>query len=101
MVRVFGGVFVGAFASFAGAFLFGAMARRRGFFGLEAGWEMERRGGRNERRRGRGFGGDHVYFEDLWMTGGSTFKIFSLARHRRARLAPLEKGRHGDCRRFC
>jgi hypothetical protein len=70
-VRVFGGAFVGGFAAFTGAFLFGAMARQRGFFGLEARWEMERRGGRNERRMGRSFGGDDVYFGDLWLTGGS------------------------------
>jgi hypothetical protein len=37
-VRGFGG-------AFAGAFLFGAMAAARVFFGLEVGWEMEWRAG--------------------------------------------------------
>jgi hypothetical protein len=40
-VRVIGG----AFAAFTGAFLFGGMARRRGFFGLKVGYEMERLAG--------------------------------------------------------
>jgi hypothetical protein len=44
-VRVFGDAFVGAFAAFAGAFLFGGMGQWRGFFGLEAGWEIERLAG--------------------------------------------------------
>jgi hypothetical protein len=74
-VRVFGGAFVGAFAAFAGAFLFGGMARRRGFFGLEARWEMERRAG-EMRRSGRDFGGEDVYFVVVWLTGGSHAQNF-------------------------
>jgi hypothetical protein len=45
-----GGAFVGAFA---GAFLFGAMAAARVF-------RVGAAGGRNEQRRGRGFGGEDV-----------------------------------------
>jgi hypothetical protein len=61
MVRVFGGAFVGAFAAFAGGFLFDGMARRRGFFGLEAGWEMERRAGEMSGR------GDGVLWEKMYI----------------------------------
>ena len=59
-VRGFGGAFVGAFAAFTGAFLFGGMARRRGFFGLEAGWEMERLAGEMSG------GGDGVLVEKMY-----------------------------------
>jgi hypothetical protein len=56
-VRGFGG----AFATFAGAFLFGGIARRRGFFGLEAGWEMERLAGEMSG------GGDGVLGEKMYI----------------------------------
>jgi hypothetical protein len=60
-VRVFGSALVGGFAAFTGAFLFGAMARRRGFFGLEAGWEMERLAGEMSG------GGDGVLGEKMYI----------------------------------
>jgi hypothetical protein len=53
-VRGFGGAFVGVFATFAGAFLFGDMAAARVF--RVGNWKGDgAAGGRNERRRGRGF----------------------------------------------
>jgi hypothetical protein len=59
-VRVFGDAFVGGFTAFTGGFLFGAMARRRGFFGLEAGWEMERLAGEMS-GGGNGVFGEKMY----------------------------------------
>jgi hypothetical protein len=51
--------FVGAFAAFVGAFLFGGMAAARIF--QVGGWMGDgAAGGRNERRRGWGFGGEDV-----------------------------------------
>jgi hypothetical protein len=55
MVRDFGDAFVGGFAAFAEAFLFGGMVVTRVF--RVGGWMGDGvAGGKNERRRGRGFG---------------------------------------------
>jgi hypothetical protein len=69
-VRSFGGAFVSAFAAFAGAFLLGGMAAAR-VFRVGAWMGDGAAGGRNARRRGRGFGGKDVYFWDVWLIGGS------------------------------
>jgi hypothetical protein len=58
-VHGFGGAFVGAFAEFTGVFCFGDMAAARVFrFGVWMGVRVT--DGRNERWRGRSFGGNGV-----------------------------------------
>ena len=49
-------------------------------------------GGRNERRRGRGFGGEDVYFVGVWLTGGSHAQNFQ---PREAPARPIRALREG------